>query len=1512
MRPIDEYIVRMQLENEQFKRNAKETVGIFESMKAMFGRQDSVGALDSMAVGMETLVSKFDVGSVMIRRVLDNIVDHAMQAGRRMAQAITNPLVEAGKRRALTIEQAQFQFKGLGMNVEDTMASANEAVLGTAFGLDEAAMAAAMFGASGMEAGDEMTTALRAISGVAAMAGSSFGDISNVFTSVAGNGRVMGNDLLRLSTRGVNAAATMADYYTELGDGAEVTEAQVRKMVTEGKVSFEDFAAAMDGAFGEHATKSSETYAGALSLVNSAIQRIGATMFAQGFEDKKNIFNAMQPQINNLHEALKPLIHSFNDWKTIVSGRFATRVEQMNLRPLTKSIKDFVDLGGMDNITGSFENMGSIANVVLSSVKKSLNNTFNKPSVESVVGMFKSIESGFESIKDTFVRNSHNITSAFDGLFAIMELGWHMAKQLLGIFMEIPPAGLGDGIFEVAGNLGEMAVAFAGAVKEGDLLPAVMTAISGGISTAGGIISSVFGGMSKIFEGFLPTLKAVWSVMKEIASFSAGLIGDIFSGFTGADVLNVAAAGGIIAMVKKIGGFLDKSLDKFSGFIKESKKTADRVTGLLDSVTESLTAMASHVKAKTLLTIAAAVGVLAVSLKLLETLSIGDIAKGLSAITGSLTAIWLAFLGLNRIDMGGLKMTKTVGTLIGISAAVSILAGAIKKMADLDPDRINTSIRAMIGIMVAMTVNMTALSKIKGLEVGAMKMIGISIALRILVTAIKPLSKIDTHGLINGITSLGLIMLELALFSKLISKNPISIPGAIGTTIMAGALLVMSKAVGSLGALDTNSLVKGISGLGVILLEIALFSKMIKPKGIVKTSVAMTIMSVALKEITKSVGSLGNMSMESLAKGLGALGVVMLELSLFYKFMPSENILRISTAMVILAKSISMLVPPLVELGGMSKEALIKSLGGLAVVLTELILAMKFASGGIAGALALVILSSSLKGLTEVLKELSKIEPKALATAIIGLGVALGVLGAAGMLLAPAVPGMLGMAAALLLFAGAVALMGVGIELLGSGMETFSKVSTLALENFIAGMGMMLDSAVENVPKVGQLFVELVVVIVESLADAVPRLVRAGLELVLGVLQGIADGFGELIDIGVQIVMTLIEGITEHAPDLIMAGFDLIVSLVSGMADALEENGEVLVSEFMRLFGEILILVIEAGTQVISALFGWIPGVEGAMDWVGTSATEAIREAFTAGDVGSQKGDEFSNAVSDTSGAAYKAGANIGDEANRGAASPDFAHVGGVHGTDYTGGISSKEWSAFKAGAAIGENAKSGAGSLSLYGTGENVGYGFSSGMTGRGVMSSLWSAGVSLFNRAKSAVQSAAGIQSPATKMIEDGEYFTEGFAIGISKNEYMAEAAGSDMIEKAMGTIRDKASLIANILESELNISPRVTPVLDLGGFDTSELDDMFERYANETNRRTNNRYGSIEYANNQNGNNLHTDSRTNGPQGPNIEYHAHLEVHGALPKSTIDRMARDLDNAIKKMDDRKRIGRGEDVGF
>lgn len=234
MANIDERVVEMKFRREDFLKGTEETL-------SALGRLEE-GLLGAGGIGetVNSLAGKFStVGTVGIGALVA-LGGAAVNAGAKLMNNVIDPIFTGGKKRALNLEQANFQLMGILKNADDVeavMENVSYAVDGTAYGLDAAAIAAAQFAASGMRAGDDMANALRGISGVAAMAGSSYEDVSSVFTKVAGQGRLMGDDLNRLASRGINAAASMVEYYHTTGEYADITEAKLRELVSKGKVS---------------------------------------------------------------------------------------------------------------------------------------------------------------------------------------------------------------------------------------------------------------------------------------------------------------------------------------------------------------------------------------------------------------------------------------------------------------------------------------------------------------------------------------------------------------------------------------------------------------------------------------------------------------------------------------------------------------------------------------------------------------------------------------------------------------------------------------------------------------------------------------------------------------------------------------------------------------------------------------------------------------------------------------------------------------------------------------------------------------------------------------------------------------------------------------------------------------------------------------------------------------------------------------------------------------------------
>lgn len=348
---VDERVVEMRFENGQFEKGVAQSTESLNKLKKSLNLEGAAKGLEnvnstakntsgieSLAASLEKVEHRFSTMGIVGMRVIENLTDSAMRFAKKTVGFVTNGIINGGKRRAMNLENANFQLQGLLKNEEAVaavMQNVSDAVDGTAYSLDAAAKVASQLAASGMKAGDQMFSALRGVAGVAAMTNSSYEDIGRIFTQVAGQGRMMGDQLLQLSGRGMNAAATLASYLTKIGDGTKYTEAQIRDMVSKGQISFDTFAAAMDDAFGEHAKAANSTFEGALSNIKSALGRIGADFIKPLIAQNGpfvNLFNAIRKKVNQIHEITKPIA----EWTTKTIGnmvnKFAGFLEKLDIK----------------------------------------------------------------------------------------------------------------------------------------------------------------------------------------------------------------------------------------------------------------------------------------------------------------------------------------------------------------------------------------------------------------------------------------------------------------------------------------------------------------------------------------------------------------------------------------------------------------------------------------------------------------------------------------------------------------------------------------------------------------------------------------------------------------------------------------------------------------------------------------------------------------------------------------------------------------------------------------------------------------------------------------------------------------------------------------------------------------------------------------------------------------------------------------------------------------------------
>ena len=321
---VDEKVVEMKFNNQNFEKNVSQSMNSIDKLKGKldFKGTESKAAdsmskiastannikLDGMAKAIETVNYRFSTMGIVATNIINQITNMVTGKLSGAFNMLFGQIKSGGLSRAMNLERANFQLENLlkdEKEVEGVMKNVNDAVDGTAYGLDAAAVVASQLTASGARAGDELYNQLRAIAGVAAMTGASYEEIGNIFTTVAGNGRLLSMQLLQLSSRGLNVAAIMSKQMN-------MTEEEFRKKVSESQITYQQFADAMVKEFGEAAGKANETFDGALSNVKAALSRIGAKFYSPGLIQARDILNELRLAINAINKALDPLINSLN------------------------------------------------------------------------------------------------------------------------------------------------------------------------------------------------------------------------------------------------------------------------------------------------------------------------------------------------------------------------------------------------------------------------------------------------------------------------------------------------------------------------------------------------------------------------------------------------------------------------------------------------------------------------------------------------------------------------------------------------------------------------------------------------------------------------------------------------------------------------------------------------------------------------------------------------------------------------------------------------------------------------------------------------------------------------------------------------------------------------------------------------------------------------------------------------------------------------------------------------
>lgn len=181
---------------------------------------------------------------------------------------------------------------------------------------------------------------------------------------------------------------------------------------------------------------------------------------------------------------------------------------------------------------------------------------------------------------------------------------------------------------------------------------------------------------------------------------------------------------------------------------------------------------------------------------------------------------------------------------------------------------------------------------------------------------------------------------------------------------------------------------------------------------------------------------------------------------------------------------------------------------------------------------------------------------------------------------------------------------------------------------------------------------------------------------------------------------------------------------------------------------------------------------------IANSANSILGSADTRS-TGSSQGGKYNSGLGSMNGNINSTAIALSDTANRGLGAANTAGTGSNQGLRFSRGVGSV--SAYSDGASVSETAKSGMGSVDASGTGSNFVQGF---VNGFGLVD-VWNAAKSIGEQALGAIKKSLGIHSPSRAAMALGEFFGQGFALGVGNKEKEVAKTSNKLGEIALNSL-------------------------------------------------------------------------------------------------------------------------------
>lgn len=1201
---VDDEVVRMRFDNNAFERGVATTLNTLSKLKSSL----SFGSAGKSFDDLEKSANKFDL-SQMNNQIdgsahhwsawrsagliaFATLVHQAVLSGERIVSAFTLDPVKAGFQNYETqINAVQTILANTGLKGASGLATVQKALdelntyaNQTVYNFSEMTKNIGTFTAAGVALAPA-TNAIKGIANLAALSGSSSEQASTAMyqlsQAIAANkvglqdwnsvvnaglgGKVFQQALfntgkLEGTLKGVKANETF-DQWTKAGNSFRNSLQKgwiTGKVLTDTLSQFTgDLTDAQLKAMGYNAAQIKQiqelakTALGAatniktFSQLTAALKEEVATAYAAIFKTIFGDINGATKLFTGLHNVLE--------------NALTTPIYALN-----KLLQGFVKIGGRAEVIFAISNAFKLLGKYVKTVKDAFREIFPPVTAKQLLN----IVYGFERLQNALTpskKTLNDLKRIFAGVFAIFDIGKQVIIQVAKVFGALfgDMTGGNGTVLDFIAHIADLIVAFDKSSKKSQLFVSA-------------------------FQIILNVLRIGESIFRTFTS----AIGELFKGFHPKDAKDVTnSVQGTANVLSKIAKITQNVADWFSKLPAKIKPGVDAVVHAFGRFGEML---AQGFNSQTFNNI----------LKLLQTGLLAGIvvllkrflSNGLSVDVGG------GFLGTFKEMIEGvtgnlkaMQQQLKAKALLEIAIAMGILAASLVALSMINPTKLQNSLKAMAIGFGELLAAMGILTKISGsagfvkIPLMAASLDLLAVAILLLTAAVAAMSALSWQQIEKGLTAVGILLAALSIASYPLSANSAGmIQAGIGITAMAVAMNLLYVAVRAFASMSWDQMLKGLAGVGIALVGIAIAMRLM-PKGMVLQSAALVLIAGAVNLLYLAVKDFSSLAWKTMIKGLVGVAGALTAIALAMKLMPPGMIAQ-SVALIAVGTALQLISKAVESMSKMSWSAIGKGLTTLAGSLTILAVALNVMTGTVGGAAALLIVAEGLKLFIPSLITLSTMKWSKILHGLEALAAAFAVIGVAGLLLDPVLPGLLGLGVALGLVGVAMLAFGAGASLLGVGLTAIAAAGGTAIGVLLSG----LKSLIELLPTLANNLATALVNFITIIGQNSPQIVGAFVLLLTQLLQAVPKIMPSLIVALNSLIATILTVITTNAPAIIAAGFQLLMDLLTGIQNNIGQvvtTVTTIIVNFLNALATNLPQIIAAG---VNLLFKFLEGVAAA------------------------------------------------------------------------------------------------------------------------------------------------------------------------------------------------------------------------------------------------------------------------------------------------------------------------------